>query len=707
MKRYPAGHNDENRNTQGPYKSKFLQQYGNDQGTESDDTPSGYGANYKRQQQQMQPARNAPRQSEQAEYGNHQNNNYVQDADDGFMNSLRGAGGHGSGKKAAPPAGPGWNDDIAADGFGEPRALKPKATAAKGRPRAQPPQQSSSNYDDDGYAQQERQGVRASPQQAAPRQQASRTMPQREWNMDTEVSHGLISTLPPKISPRITPRGAAPQRSTGRVDSEVAANQARPTLSLLKSKIRRSESGKNVLAMDSTDSAASLNSNSYHGGSNATSEQVSDIRRSGRRSAPNQSYSDNNANAAGASDRAGRTAPRQAPSNSRNNDGYGQYDQDEDKGYGQAQTMGGGRNSHARQPQPQQQQRGRQPAPEPIQDDYMDNPYGPDAYPPGQYPPKVAAAGAGRNNNAASRLPPPQQQQRSQTQPSRRQPAPEPRYEEDNPYGPDAYPPGEYPPKFSSPAGAAPSEYPDDDGEQLECPDCGRKFNPIPYEKHIKICKKVFLQKRKVFDSTKMRLATGDPEMEKLAVQASKEAAKLRRKKEAMEAAAAAAASAPQQGKGPGGGFPGNGKAGAVAPQAQAPPAKKQTNQNTAVVKQAGGGGGGGGGGTKEENAAKWRDQSNAFREAMKAARQYSKAVAEGKPLPPPVISAPDKSLVPCPHCGRSFNEKAADRHIPQCQNIKAKPSALKRGAGGGGGVNGSLSATANSSGKNRGRGGF
>ena len=84
----------------------------------------------------------------------------------------------------------------------------------------------------------------------------------------------------------------------------------------------------------------------------------------------------------------------------------------------------------------------------------------------------------------------------------------------------------------------------------------------------------------------------------------------------------------------------------------------------------------------------------------MKAARQYSKAVAEGKPLPPPVASAPDKSLVPCPHCGRTFNEKAADRHIPQCQNIKARPMALKRGAGGGGGVNGSLTATAGASGK-------
>jgi hypothetical protein len=42
--------------------------------------------------------------------------------------------------------------------------------------------------------------------------------------------------------------------------------------------------------------------------------------------------------------------------------------------------------------------------------------------------------------------------------------------------------------------------------EQIPCPDCGRKFNPIPYEKHVKICKAIFLNKRKTFDSLKMRV---------------------------------------------------------------------------------------------------------------------------------------------------------------------------------------------------------
>ena len=43
----------------------------------------------------------------------------------------------------------------------------------------------------------------------------------------------------------------------------------------------------------------------------------------------------------------------------------------------------------------------------------------------------------------------------------------------------------------------APPEYADGPNEQIECPDCGRKFNPGPYERHVKICKKVFLDKRK------------------------------------------------------------------------------------------------------------------------------------------------------------------------------------------------------------------
>lgn len=36
---------------------------------------------------------------------------------------------------------------------------------------------------------------------------------------------------------------------------------------------------------------------------------------------------------------------------------------------------------------------------------------------------------------------------------------------------------------------------------RIECSSCGRKFKEEALEKHAKICKKVFVQKRKKFDS--------------------------------------------------------------------------------------------------------------------------------------------------------------------------------------------------------------
>lgn len=41
-----------------------------------------------------------------------------------------------------------------------------------------------------------------------------------------------------------------------------------------------------------------------------------------------------------------------------------------------------------------------------------------------------------------------------------------------------------------------------------ECKECGRKFNEKALAKHEKICKKVFSQKRKVFNSAKQRIVS-------------------------------------------------------------------------------------------------------------------------------------------------------------------------------------------------------
>jgi hypothetical protein len=82
---------------------------------------------------------------------------------------------------------------------------------------------------------------------------------------------------------------------------------------------------------------------------------------------------------------------------------------------------------------------------------------------------------------------------------------------------------------------------------------------------------------------------------------------------------------------------------------------------------------------------------SSALRDAMnqgKLIKQYEK---EGRPLSelPQTESKADPSLVPCPHCGRSFNATAAERHIPKCTSIKAQPTRLRAGGRAGGWVGG------------------
>ena len=86
-----------------------------------------------------------------------------------------------------------------------------------------------------------------------------------------------------------------------------------------------------------------------------------------------------------------------------------------------------------------------------------------------------------------------------------------------------------------------------------------------------------------------------------------------------------------------------------------------------------------------------WRDKSEQFRQAMRAARGVTAAIKAGvNPRDIPMApSVPDPSLILCPHCGRRFNEKAAERHIPKCQDIRAKPTMLRAGGGRGGGRHG------------------
>lgn len=102
---------------------------------------------------------------------------------------------------------------------------------------------------------------------------------------------------------------------------------------------------------------------------------------------------------------------------------------------------------------------------------------------------------------------------------------------------------------------------------------------------------------------------------------------------------------------------------------------------------------------TRAQGGAKWRAESMAFREAMRQAKMVSRAEKQAKAtgvplhvlLPPSTMTSSnygiggrdvDPSFVQCPTCGRSFNQKAGARHIPQCQNIIAKPKRLTRHSG-------------------------
>ena len=89
----------------------------------------------------------------------------------------------------------------------------------------------------------------------------------------------------------------------------------------------------------------------------------------------------------------------------------------------------------------------------------------------------------------------------------------------------------------------------------------------------------------------------------------------------------------------------------------------------------------------------KWKKDRAALREAMRSGKELEQAKAQGIPAhllpPPPQIADEYDDRVPCPHCGRKFNATAAERHIPKCNSIRAKPKMLVRGGGGGNGAAG------------------
>ncbi|XP_055551523.1 nuclear pore complex protein DDB_G0274915 isoform X1 [Wyeomyia smithii] len=159
------------------------------------------------------------------------------------------------------------------------------------------------------------------------------------------------------------------------------------------------------------------------------------------------------------------------------------------------------------------------------------------------------------------------------------------------------------------------------------CDICSRNFADDRIAKHREICKKTKSKKRKVFDTTKHRVA---------GTEAEKYVAK---KKPGVSGSKKSIAGAP------------------AGPAAAA--------------------------GGAEQRKSDWRRKHEEFIQAIRAAKEMKAYLAKGGKLsdlpPPPPSENPD--YIQCPHCSRRFNQTAAERHIPKCATMlhnKPKPNQPK-----------------------------
>eukprot|EP00937_MAST-01D_sp_MAST-1D-sp2_P002286 g2286.t1 len=98
-------------------------------------------------------------------------------------------------------------------------------------------------------------------------------------------------------------------------------------------------------------------------------------------------------------------------------------------------------------------------------------------------------------------------------------------------------------------------------------------------------------------------------------------------------------------------------------------------------------GGTGRGGAAVPKTQGKWRQQRAAFQAAMRAARGAVPGGAgagafsplSGGGLGAGADESAGMTMVPCPHCTRTFSEAAAERHVPRCAGMRARPAPPRR----------------------------
>lgn len=182
-----------------------------------------------------------------------------------------------------------------------------------------------------------------------------------------------------------------------------------------------------------------------------------------------------------------------------------------------------------------------------------------------------------------------------------------------------------------------------------QCASCGRTFNEIAYNKHVKICKKVFVNKRKPFDSAKHRIQGTDLEMFKQTNKVSRGSST-----QGLNTI----------------------KQNTLRKNGTMPLTSSNDSEGAA-------------------SNSRWRQESQNFREAMKLARKVKfyqqKAVETGVPLasimPSRLVDSNHQdpvydSYITCPTCKRKYSQQAGARHMQHCKNILAKPKSLVKGSG-------------------------
>lgn len=162
----------------------------------------------------------------------------------------------------------------------------------------------------------------------------------------------------------------------------------------------------------------------------------------------------------------------------------------------------------------------------------------------------------------------------------------------------------------------------------VPCPECGRKFKEESLEKHVRICKKVFQQKRKQFNSAANRLGDFENAQQLIA-----KATSVRKK---------------------------NGE-------------NKDQKRTSKTIPE-------------------WQKKSLAFRQAILQAKgaegdeDAQKKAAEIQQQLDAAGGASNTGQVQCPHCSRTFNKEAGERHIAICiKTFGSKPQGGGRLIKGGG----------------------